>query len=104
MGAATTNDAFTLHRVGVQRGQRPPHRCLDDPTEGTIRFRDKPLPEHDVVQLRRRVGLVFQSPTLLADTVRAELRIVDLRSATRTALIPNIDGTEVVGLISMPAR
>lgn len=107
MGGAAASDAFTLLNVTVQRGKRqllsgvsaaiPSAKCtalvgpsgagkstllrllnrFDDPTEGTIHFHEKPLLDYDVLELRRRVGLVFQRPTLLADTVRDELRIVD---------------------------
>lgn len=114
-GGATRHDAFTLDSVGVQRDQRQlladvsatitAAKCtalvgpsgagkstllrllnrFDDPTAGTIHFRNRPLPEYDVLELRRRVGLVFQRPTLLADTVRAELRIVDREQSVQTA-------------------
>lgn len=50
---------------------------FDDPTSGTIQFHGQPLNDYDVLELRRRVGLVFQRPTLLTDTVQEELRIVD---------------------------
>jgi len=71
---------------------------FDEPTSGAIRFHDKPLTGYDVLALRRRVGLVFQRPTLLADTVRAELRVVDraldddaaAELLTRTGLDPDL--------------
>jgi len=46
---------------------------FDDPSEGEIRFHGRPLAELDVLDLRRRVGLVAQRPALLTDGVRAEL-------------------------------
>ncbi len=48
---------------------------FDDPTSGSIAFHDRPLMAYDVLELRRRVGLVSQRPALLADTVLAELRV-----------------------------
>jgi putative ABC transport system ATP-binding protein len=48
---------------------------LDEPTGGTIRLDDVPLPELDVLALRRRVGLVGQQPVLLTDTVLDDLRV-----------------------------
>ncbi|MDP9240811.1 MAG: ATP-binding cassette domain-containing protein [Actinomycetota bacterium] len=48
---------------------------FDDPTEGTVTFQGEDLRDLDVLDLRRRVGLVAQRPTLLEGTVRAELRV-----------------------------
>ena len=42
---------------------------LADPTVGTIRYRGRDLREHDVLALRRDVGLVPQLPALLEGTV-----------------------------------
>ena len=101
------NTVFSLDSVGVQRGDHhllrdisasiTQGRCtalvgpsgagkstllrllnrFDDPTSGAIQFHNRPLNEYDVLQLRRKVGLVFQRPTLLTDTVREELRVVE---------------------------
>lgn len=46
---------------------------LEDPDEGQIFFLGKRLPEWDVLELRRRVGLVFQQPVMLAGTVEDNL-------------------------------
>jgi UDP-glucose/iron transport system ATP-binding protein len=48
---------------------------LAEPTSGTVRFRQQPLPSLDVLTLRHRVGLVGQQPVLLTDHVRDELRV-----------------------------
>ncbi|MFD8705499.1 ATP-binding cassette domain-containing protein [Kitasatospora sp. NPDC059648] len=48
---------------------------LAEPTSGEVRFRDTPLPEYDVLELRRRVGLVGQHPVLLTDRVVDDLRV-----------------------------
>jgi putative ABC transport system ATP-binding protein len=46
---------------------------LADPESGSIIFRDEPLPERDVRELRREVSLVPQLPALLEGTVRDNL-------------------------------
>ncbi|MBD0689825.1 ABC transporter [Streptomyces sp. CBMA123] len=48
---------------------------LAEPTSGVVRFRDRALPELDVLELRRRVGLVGQQPVLLTDRVVDDLRV-----------------------------
>jgi len=48
---------------------------FDEPSEGTVSFHGRPLPELNVLDLRRRVGLVAQRPSLLAATVREELNV-----------------------------
>lgn len=47
---------------------------LLEPTSGRVLFRDRPLPSYDVLELRRRVGLVQQAPVRLGETVLADLR------------------------------
>ena len=42
---------------------------LADPSAGTVRYRGRDLREHDVLKLRREVGLVPQLPALLEGTV-----------------------------------
>ena len=42
---------------------------LADPSAGTVRYRGRDLCEHDVLALRREVGLVPQLPALLEGTV-----------------------------------
>jgi putative ABC transport system ATP-binding protein len=42
---------------------------LADPSAGTVRYRGRDLREHDVLTLRREVGLVPQLPALLEGTV-----------------------------------
>jgi UDP-glucose/iron transport system permease protein len=79
---------------------------LAEPTSGTVLLHGRPLPELDVLALRRRVGLVGQQPVLLIGRVLDELRVgspglVEGRAAA-TALIPTIDSTRTVGLITLP--
>ena len=48
---------------------------LEEPDSGWVCWEGVPLPEIDVLGLRRRVGLVAQQPVLLAERVADELRI-----------------------------
>ena len=53
-------------------------RLLDrllEPTSGRVLFHGRPLPSYDVLEVRRRVGLVQQAPAILAGTVLADLRV-----------------------------
>jgi len=47
---------------------------LDDPDAGRVCLDGRPLPDLDVLALRRRVALVAQAPVLLTSHVLAELR------------------------------
>jgi putative ABC transport system ATP-binding protein len=48
---------------------------LEEPTSGQISFRGTPLPELDVRELRRRVGLVVQRPVMLTERIDDEVRV-----------------------------
>jgi putative ABC transport system ATP-binding protein len=48
---------------------------LDVPSEGTVAYKGRPLDEVDPLSLRRRVGMVFQRPTLFPGTVRENLLV-----------------------------
>ncbi|TDO48470.1 putative ABC transport system ATP-binding protein [Kribbella sp. VKM Ac-2527] len=48
---------------------------LGEPTGGRVLLHGRPLPEFDVLALRRRVGLVAQAPTLLTERVLDDLRV-----------------------------
>jgi putative ABC transport system ATP-binding protein len=48
---------------------------LTEPTSGRVLLDGVPLPEIDVLHLRRQVGLVTQRPVLLTDDVTEELRV-----------------------------
>jgi putative ABC transport system ATP-binding protein len=48
---------------------------LDDPTRGTVSFHGAPIGAVPVRSLRRRVGFVFQAPTMFAGTVADNLRM-----------------------------
>ncbi|MFJ9909514.1 ATP-binding cassette domain-containing protein [Streptomyces sp. NPDC101152] len=62
---------------------------LEEPTTGTVTFQDRPLPDWDVLTLRRHVTLVGQQPVLLTDTVLDDLRIgrPDLNRREAAALL-----------------
>jgi putative ABC transport system ATP-binding protein len=62
---------------------------LEEPSAGEICFHDKPLRSYDVLELRRRVGLLQQQPVLLGDTVRADV-------ATAR---PDLGDVDVIGLL-----
>jgi putative ABC transport system ATP-binding protein len=47
---------------------------LDDPTSGTVRYDGRPIASYPVRELRRRVGFVFQTPTMFPGTVADNLR------------------------------
>ncbi len=48
---------------------------LEVATGGEVRFRGQPIEDLDPLQLRRRVGMVFQRPTLFPGTVRDNLLV-----------------------------
>ena len=48
---------------------------LDDPTSGTVSYRGAPINSIPVRELRRRVGFVFQAPTMFPGTVADNLDI-----------------------------
>ena len=48
---------------------------LEEPTSGRVLLQGRPLPSYDVLEVRRRVGLVQQVPVLLGDTVLEDLRV-----------------------------
>jgi len=57
---------------------------LDDPTSGEIFFDGEPLGAFDPLQLRRRIGYIFQVPTMLPGTVADNLAYAaDLGRSTR---------------------
>ncbi len=71
---------------------------LDDPDRGRILFKEKPIDELDVFELRRRVGMVFQRPALLPGTVRENLTY-PLRTAKHaTGFASSNELMKIVGL------
>lgn len=47
---------------------------LDDPTQGEIRFLDKPLTRYPVTEMRRQIGMVMQGPVLFDGSVRQVMK------------------------------
>ncbi|TGB04307.1 ABC transporter ATP-binding protein [Halobacillus salinus] len=47
---------------------------LTDPEEGAIYYKDKPIEDYSITSLRKKVGLVLQSPNLFPGTVEDNLR------------------------------
>jgi putative ABC transport system ATP-binding protein len=62
---------------------------LDEPDSGRVLLEGRPLPDLDVLALRRRVALVTQAPVLLAGRVLDELRVGQ----------PRLAGDEAAGLL-----
>ena len=48
---------------------------LDDPIEGEVRWRDRPLTDWDPTELRREVAMVFQRAPVFPGTVLDNLRV-----------------------------
>ncbi|MEZ5184473.1 MAG: ATP-binding cassette domain-containing protein [Candidatus Nanopelagicales bacterium] len=65
---------------------------FEDPTEGVILLDGQPLSSYEVHALRRRVGLVAQRPTMLAETIVQEVRVgrPDLEDAAVVRLLERV--------------
>ncbi|MGW4767194.1 ABC transporter ATP-binding protein [Nocardia sp. NPDC004278] len=65
---------------------------LDEPSGGRILLDDVPITQFHAPDLRRRVGLVPQHPTLLTDTVAEEIRVgrADLASDRLDMLLARV--------------
>ncbi|MQY07431.1 ABC transporter ATP-binding protein [Actinomadura macrotermitis] len=115
----TGETVFGLERVTVQRGgalllddvscRIPARSCtalvgpsgagkstllrllnrLEEPSDGVVRLHGRPLPELDVLAVRRRVGLVGQQPVLLTDRILDDLRVGR----------PDLDAEQAAGLL-----
>src|SRR6266566_1605406 len=48
---------------------------LEVPSSGAVEYRGQDVASMDPLSLRRRVGMVFQRPTLFGGTVRDNLRV-----------------------------
>ncbi|MEM9710946.1 MAG: phosphate ABC transporter ATP-binding protein [Actinomycetota bacterium] len=66
------------------------------PTGGEIRFRGERLRDLDPISLRRRVGMVFQRPTLFPGTVRDNLLVAD-PDASDEAMVDVLDRSRARG-------
>ncbi|MFI6774445.1 ATP-binding cassette domain-containing protein [Nocardia sp. NPDC050412] len=65
---------------------------LDEPSSGRILLDDTPITQLPAPELRRRIGLVPQRPTLLTDIVADEIRVghTDLTSDRIDALLARV--------------
>lgn len=43
---------------------------MNEPDKGILKYKGKPYPEIDILFLRRKIGMVFQLPTMIKGTVR----------------------------------
>lgn len=71
---------------------------LDSPTEGQITAFEQPLSAWDMQALRRKVGLVFQTPTMLPGTVEDNLRAAARVAAPEKQQAPLSEYLESVSL------
>ena len=74
--------------------------CLNSPTSGDIFLGNKSLNEYDIIQLRQKVGMVFQSPTMINGTVRENLTLTQnwVKDCEPTSESGLIEILEQVGL------
>jgi len=49
--------------------------CLQSPTGGVMKYHGIPMDKMDFLELRRKVGMVFQRPTMIRGTVRDNLTL-----------------------------
>ncbi len=66
---------------------------LEEPSGGRVCFHGRPIASYDVLELRRRVGLVQQVPVLLGDTVAEYLRVA----------VPTLSAADCAGLLEQVA-
>lgn len=67
---------------------------LEVPTTGTVRFRGADVAAVDPLQLRRRVGMVFQRPAIFPGTVRDNL-LVARANARESELVSVLEQAEL---------
>ncbi len=49
--------------------------CLDSPSSGSIEFQNRPFEDLEITALRKKIGMVFQTPVLIKGSVRENLNI-----------------------------
>jgi ABC-type methionine transport system ATPase subunit len=74
---------------------------LDDPVSGEVFFANRPLTDYPIAALRRRLGFVFQQPSMFEGTVADNLRTaVELGGRAALANAPDVRGVlSAVGLL-----
>jgi putative ABC transport system ATP-binding protein len=69
---------------------------FEEPSQGEVRLHDRQLTSYDVQELRRRVGLVSQTPVLLTSQILDDLRV------GQPDLAPQ-EGAELLERVGLPA-
>lgn len=78
---------------------------LDDPSAGEVRFDGRPITGYPIGVLRRRVGFVFQTPTMFPGTVADNLQAaVALGVAVGAANAPSPDPARVLEAVGLSAE
>jgi putative ABC transport system ATP-binding protein len=78
---------------------------LDDPTSGTVQIDDAPITSVPIRALRRRVGFVFQAPTMFPGTVADNLRIAESLGAERNQpAMPAASIDDALSLVELSPR
>jgi ABC-type multidrug transport system ATPase subunit len=73
---------------------------LDDPVSGEISFAGQPLNRYPIASLRRRLGFVFQLPSMFPGTVEDNLRTA-VELGGRAALSSAPDMRQVLGAVGL---
>lgn len=71
---------------------------LEDPTGGMIYFKEQPITSYDVLELRRRVGMVFQIPVMFPGTVAENIHYAAKFNHPAGRMRPVRELLEMVGL------
>jgi ABC-type methionine transport system ATPase subunit len=74
---------------------------LDDPTSGEVRFRGNPLSAYSVRSIRRRIGFVFQAPTMFPGTVADNLLTAHSLGRNRNESMADGRTHEVLRLVEL---
>ena len=77
--------------------------CLNSPTSGSIYFNDKPITDYDIAQLRQKVGMVFQSPTMINGTVTENLTMTQKWTKDRD-IFSNKGLTEILEQVGLSSE
>ena len=76
---------------------------LDDPVAGDIRFHGQPLSTYPVRSIRRRVGFVFQAPTMFPGTVADNLLTAHQLGRNRKETLAPDRIQQVLGTVELDA-
>lgn len=69
--------------------------CLNSPTSGEIYFHNQLLSDYDIIELRKKVGMVFQSPTMISGSVKENLILTQQWNKSEQ----NIDDSELITML-----